>query len=77
MALYLALPELLDPSNPYIPPAKKTMNAPIKVPGANLFPNSQMLNKRLTSFRTLSTMVTVRADDAEARRLIFEQFKKK
>jgi hypothetical protein len=68
MVLCLALPEFLDPSNPYIPPAKKTMKAPIRVPAANLFPNSQMLNNRLTNFRTLSTIVTVSADDAEARR---------
>ena len=68
-ALCLGLPDFLFPSKPYIPPAKNTMNAPSRVPGDNLLPNSQILNKRLISFRTLRTMVTVSADTAEARRL--------
>ena len=67
--LCLGLPDFLLPSIPYIPPAKNTINAPSRVPGDSLFPNSQMLNKRLTNFRTFNTIVTVRADTAEARRL--------
>ncbi len=68
MVLCLALPEFLFPSSPYMPPAKNTINAPISVPGDSLFPNNQILNKRLTSFRTFSTIVTVNADAADARR---------
>lgn len=69
LALCLERPELLLPSNPYMPPAKNTMNAPTRVPGDSLFPNNQILNSRLTSFRTFNTIVTVRAEAADARRL--------
>jgi hypothetical protein len=68
LARCLDLPELLDPSSPYIPPEKKTIKAPINVPGASLFPNSHILRSRLTNFLTFKTIVTVRADDAEAKR---------
>lgn len=69
LALCLGLPDDLEPSNPYIPPAKNTMNAPTNVPGDSLLPNNQILSKRLTNFLTFNTMVTVSAEAAEARRL--------
>lgn len=56
-------------SNEYIPPALKTIVAPMSVPNDSLLPNNQMLSSKLTSFRTLRTMVTVNAEDADARRL--------
>lgn len=70
LARCLLLPApFLPPSNPYIPPAKNTINAPTIVPGASRFPNSHILSNKLTSFRTFNTMVTVSADAAEAKRL--------
>lgn len=69
LALCLCLPELFDPSNPYIPPAKNTMHAPTNVPGDNLLPNNQMLSSRLANFLTFNTIVTVSAETAEASRL--------
>lgn len=45
------------------------MTAPSNVPEASWLPNSQILRSRLTSFRILRTIVTVRAVDAAAKRL--------
>jgi hypothetical protein len=69
-ALCLALPPMpFPPSREYIPPAPNTMTAPTSVPGDNLFPNSQILNSKLTSFRTFKTIVTVKADAVAASKL--------
>ncbi|TDZ22136.1 hypothetical protein Cob_v005218 [Colletotrichum orbiculare MAFF 240422] len=46
----------------------KTMTAPISVPAARRFPNSQILKRRLTSLRIFKTMVTVSADETAAKR---------
>lgn len=73
LMLTLAVTGLSLPRGPlsseYIPPALKTIVAPISVPNDNLLPNNQILRSKLTSFRTLRTIVTVNADDAEASRL--------
>lgn len=60
---------LLLESNVYNAPPPNTSNAPITVPTAKEFPNSQMLRSRLTSFRILRTIVTVKAEDAAASKL--------
>lgn len=56
-------------SRAYIKPPPKTTAAPSITPGPNLFPNNHMLSNRLTSFRILSTMVTVKALAMEPRML--------
>jgi hypothetical protein len=69
-ALCRALPFMPFPlSNEYIPPAPNTITAPSRVPGDNLFPNSQILISRLTSFRTFKTIVTDSAEAVAASRL--------
>lgn len=55
-------------SQPYKPPAEKTIVAPTRTPGFNLLPNNQMLSNKLASFRILRTMVIVRAVTVAPRR---------
>ena len=53
---------ILWPSNAQMLVLPKTMTAPKRTPGGSLFPNSQRLKHRLTSFLTLSAMETPSAD---------------
>lgn len=55
-------------SKVYNAPPPNTRAAPKIVPSARELPNSHMLNNKLTSFRILRTMVTVKAEDTAASR---------